>query len=672
MIGWAVALGLGAACLIPNGLVWIGTRSAMSCIQHDEAPRGPEIAWCGDAMRWFSFPARIPWTRTPATYRAEELRIRIAIGSYQNAIAGEPNRDARKRAAALMNEASTIVHTGSQRLAFEELGPAVGTPEPAQDALLAGDRDTLLSRPKDWLEWHQRLHALQASLLEGDFDRTLDIAKAYAAWSPREEDLRSAIGSILCLGGDSKGAFEMLVFQQNDRASRRYAAMSRNWGDVRTAILACAALAKVTPPPRPASTEAGQDDQREVRAPVRLRLTEDADNKLREAQESAAQMLQTSLPAGFRAPILAALLASGRDLPPETWADFATPRSADGEAPMLDLGTVNVLAWLDLPTDRPMAVGSVYRRAAAILIEAAKSAPEDVRPALESGAGALWIEGAKAYVRAADADAAVEMLGHAGPLVNMDPTTRALAEGIARYASGDAEGAHAALAKAPLDGAPKELHAALFTLLAETSGDWGPPNAEAARLAYEAAEETKSAALIAWARRVRFWAAPDSEPPASVRITDIDAMSGRVFLWPGLGYSNRTVSWHGVEDERLTLLANNLGVWSAALHAKPEDQRAFRYAFLRQRGDMPDSLVPYLAVAQATAGASGDPEVWLDAVMATDAPRFSMRAYAWARAQAARARGDKAAFKTWSDRHHTLAKYVGDEAKAELARYLGI
>ena len=192
--------------------------------------------------RWFSFPARVPWTRTPATYRAEELRIRIAIGNYQNAVAGQPNREARKRSTELMAQASTIVHTGSQRLAFEELGPAAGAPEPAQDALLAGDRDALLARPKEWGEWHQRLHTLQASLLEGDFPRTLDIAKHYATYDPREEDLRSALGAILCLGGETQRGLEMLVLQQNDRASRRYAAMSRNWGDVRTAILACAAL----------------------------------------------------------------------------------------------------------------------------------------------------------------------------------------------------------------------------------------------------------------------------------------------------------------------------------------------------------------------------------------------------------------------------------------------
>jgi hypothetical protein len=672
VIGWLVAAGLGASMLIPNALVAVGTRSAISCIRQFEEPRGPELPWCGDAMKWFSFPARVPWTRTPATYRAEELRIRIAIGNYQNAVAGTPNREARRRATALMAEASTIVHTGSQRLAFEELGPAAGSPEPAQDALLAGDRDTLLARAKEWGEWHQRLHTLQASMVEGDFARTLDIAKHYATYDPREEDLRAAIGTILCLGGETKRGLDMYVLQQDDRAKRRYAAMSRNWGDVRTAILACAALGKVAPPPRPTSNEAGQDDHREVRAPVRLRLVEDHDNRLREAQESAAQMLQTPLAPGHRAPILAALLASGRELAPEVWADFASARAEGGEPPILDLGTVNPLAWIDLPQDRPMAVGATYRKGAERLMVLAESAPDDVRPVLEFAAGALWIEGAKAYVRAADPDAAVEMLRRAAPLVNMDPTTRVLAEGIARYASGDAEGAHAALATATPDGADPELYAALLALRAETSGVWGPPSEDEALAAYEAAEETESAALIAWARRVRFWAAPWTEPPADVSIDRFDSMAGRFAMWPSLGYSNKGVQWGGIDDQRLTLLSVNLGVWSAALHAKPEDQRSFRYAFLRARGDMPDSVVPYLAIAQETAGPGGDPEVWLDTVMATDAPRFSMRAYAWSRAQAARARGDKPAYTTWSERFRTLAKLVGDEQKAELARYLGI
>ncbi len=231
-----------------------------------------------------------------------------------------------------------------------------------------------------------------------------------------------------------------------------------------------------------------------------------------------------------------------------------------------------------------------------------------------------------------------------------------------------------ALSRAPAPGAgdSPELSAALLTLWAEVSGDWGPPRRELAERAHAAAEKTKSAALRAWARRVRFWASPQAEPPADVSVASLDVMAGRFALWPSLGYANRTVQWGGEDDLRLSTLGRNLGVWSRARAASEPDKRAFRYALLRDRGDMPDALVPYLAVAAELAGEGGDVEVWLDAVMATDAPRFSMRTYAWARANAARSRGDRAAYGLWTERFRTLSKIVGDEQKAELARVLGI
>lgn len=671
-MGWAGAALLGAAMLVPSALVCVGTREATACFRAFEAPRGPELPWCGDAIGWYSFPARVPWTVTPATYRGEELRIRIAIGQYQNAVAGKPSRADREAAAARMQEAADIVRTGSQRLAFEELGPAVGAPDPAQDALLLGDRDTLLRRAKEWGEWHQRLHTLHAALLEGDVARAVDVARHYATFDPREEDLRSALGGLLCLGGDAPRGIEMLLHQQHDRASRRYAAMSRNWGDVRTALLACAALGKVPAPPRPATSEAGQDDQREARAPVRLRVDADHDHRLRDAQESAQQMLSNALPAGARAPILAALLASGHELSADVWTELARAHTEDGEPPLLDLGTVNVVAWLDVPAGRPIATGAVYRRGAEKLLALAEAAPEDERAALSSAAAALFIEGARAHVRAMEAEAALDLLGKAAPLARMDAATRGLAEALVRYATGDAEGAHRALSAAPIDAAPPELRAAALTLRAEVSGAWGPPSPGEATAAYEAAQKAGSAPLIAWARRVRLWAVPSAEPPADVRVARLDPMAGRFMLWPSLGYANPLVAWGGADDGRLATLERNLGVWSAALAASDEDRRAFRYAFLRHRGDMPDALVPYLAVAAQVAGEGGDPEVWLDAVMAVDAPRFSLRTYAWARAQAARARGDRKTHDEWMRRMGTLAKLTGDPERAELARFLGL
>ncbi len=718
LVGWLVVLAIGASTLIPNALVWFGTRRATACIKQFEAPRTAELPWCGDAMNWFSFPARVPWTVTPATYRAEELRVRIAMGHYQNAVAGTPNRAARATAAELVQQAATIVRTGSRRLAFEEIGPAVGAPDPGQEALLVGDRDLLLSRAKEWDGWHQRLHTLRAALLHGDLGYAVSIAKHYATYDPREEDLRTAVGVVLCLGDDGKRAMDMFVLQQNDRAARRYAAMSRNWGDVRTGLLACAAAKKITPPPRPASSEAGQDDHRIVRAPLRLRVVEDHDNRLREAQEASEQLLSGALPAGARAPVLASLLASGATFPIETWVNFATPHTEQEEPPLLDLGSVNVLSWMELPDDRPQAVGDVYRRGGEKLLEIAakadakqdssEAASPSVQPSvpaqakaqnaphgmpphgarvhadaieksantvlLEAAAGALFIEGARAFVRAGDAPSALRMVERATPFVKMDPVTAALAGGLIRYATADIEGAQRVLAAAPSPAPsdPPELSAALLTLRAETSGNWGPPSKELADIAFAAAQKTQSAALKVWARRVRFWANPNAEPPSFAKVASLDVMAGRFSIWPSLGYANSSVQWGTGDEQRLALFRENIGVWSLARRASEEDKRAFRYAVLRHRGDMPDAVVPYLAVASELAGKDGEPEVWLDAVMATDAPRFSMRAYAWARLNVAYGRGDRQSHAVWLKRFEFLATLIGTEDTAELARIVGI
>lgn len=668
-IGWAGAAALGAALLIPEALVCAGTREAVTCFRSFEAPRGPELPWCGDAIEWFEVPARAPWTLTRATYRAEELRIRIALGQYGNAIAGRPSRADRAAASVRVDEAATIARTGSQRLAFEDLGPAVGAPEPAQDALLLGDRDTLLRRAKEWSEWHQRLHALRAVLLEGDMPQVVDVARHYATFDPREEDLRSAIGAILCLGGDAGRGIEMLSHQQNDRATRRYAAMSRDWGDVRTALVACAALGRVPAPPAPSGGEAGQDDQREIRAPLRLRVMADHDNRLRAAQESAQQMLSSVLSPGARAPILAALLASGWEAAPAVWNDLARARVDEGEPPLLDLGPARVEAWLDVPADRPIAAGKTFLAGAERLLAIAEGAQEEDRAALTAAAGALLFEGARAHARAADAGSALELLDRAAPLARMDAATSALARALALYATGDVEGAHRALPDALVDGASPELRAAALVLRAEVSGAWGPPSRDEASAALSAAEKAGTAALIARARWVRLWAAPGDEPPAALDASRIDPMAARSAVWPSVGYASGPVVW---DEGRLAVLGRALGAWSAALAASDPDRRALRYAFLRHRGDMPDAMVPFLAVAARLAADAGEPEVWLDAVMALDASRISLRSYAWARAQAARGRGDRAAHAEWMRRLRALAKPWGDPERVELVRLLGI
>src|SRR5262249_3944172 len=138
----------------------------------------------------------------------------------------------------------------------------------------------------------------EAALVEGGLAPAVELARRYAEWDPRDEDVRVAVGSLLCLGGDEKRGLQFLETVQNDRARRRYAAIARNWGDVRALMVACAARAGIEPPPKPTSIEAGSGDPVVPRAVMRLRLTRAAAAKspkgavdLREAIETAKKLL---------------------------------------------------------------------------------------------------------------------------------------------------------------------------------------------------------------------------------------------------------------------------------------------------------------------------------------------------------------------------------------------
>jgi hypothetical protein len=120
-------------------------------------------------------------------------------------------------------------------------------------------------------------------------------------------------------------------------------------------------------------------------------------------------------------------------------------------------------------------------------------------------------------------------------------------------------------------------------------------------------------------------------------------------------------------------LALSLARWSAARAAPPDQRRAHRYAALRRRGDAPPALAAYMVVAGELLGErEGDAELWLDAFLAMDARRFSYRHYLFARAEAARWRGDAASASLWRRRYEALQALAAHPARAEVARYLGI
>jgi hypothetical protein len=465
-IGLAVIAGLAAvAFAAPYASVALGTRRAEACLERYRAARLPgERPDCGPEMRWFMTPSRILWTREAASYRGEELYARIAIANYVDASVGWPDRAALTRAAQDLGAAEGVVRDGSQRVSMEDLGPSVGSPNLKRAAVLAGDRATLLARADEWGDWHVRLHTLRAALIEGDVPLAIRWAKRYAEFDYRDEDLRAAMGALLCLGEDGKRGIELLTSMQHDRASRRYAAMARDWGDVRLLIVACAARAGVMPPPKPEAPEAGQGDKLEARAALRLRLIAsdeagatppasegapggariagDAPNDLAERDRQAVTWASDILAAGVqdpRARVALLALVVGSPYPPSPARTVELIPRGD-EPPLARPEAMTALDWLlEARGLRPIAPAPAIKRAAGRLGEMAAADGLDApsAAALRAASGALWVEAGKAMALAGEIDQALAAFDRGSADARWSKQALALARSSARALGGD-------------------------------------------------------------------------------------------------------------------------------------------------------------------------------------------------------------------------------------------
>ncbi|WP_438019665.1 hypothetical protein WMF18_11585 [Sorangium sp. So ce315] len=713
----AAAALLALALLGPFAMVRIGKRSAAACLASIEAPRGPALPDCRPGIRWFALPSRLPWTRAAASAHAEELGARAAVAGYIDAAVGRPERAALAEATGAVATAEATVAAGSGRVTLDALGPACGAPRLGREAARLGDRRTLLEQPDRWADWHVRVHALRAALAEGDLQRAIAIAMGYAAMDPRDEDLRTTIGAILCLGdgAEAKRGVELLTLNQNDRASKRHAGMARNWGEIRAVLVACAARAGVEPPPTPESPGAGVADAVEARLAQRARLA-GAGEGAAEAKLRAARAIRdllgsaAALAPGARRDLLAVVLAVDDTIDAAEAAALALPE-ADGDEPAageggaasdaasaapagaaaaLRAGSPLAIDWLpERGLARPVVAGSLRARAAARAAELAAgpqlSPPE--RDALRAAAGALALDAARELALEGDAPAAIDALDRLGSLApELAPEpARALARSSAWRLAGDRERALAPIERVDLAAAPPSLRAAVLLQRAELLASLGRrlDAARAAVLADEEAAERADVAVGAAAVRADLdlldararWTrlalarAPDAAPlrqgsPPARLPADLSA------AWPWVGFARPDAPWARADQPAFS---RALASWSAARDAPPTTRRALRYAALRRRGDAPPALVPYAALAAQLLGdGEGDAEVWLDAFLALDAGRFSLRHHAFARAEAARWRGDDSSAAAWQRRYDALRAVAADPARAEIARYLGL
>jgi len=692
---------LGAALVaivygVPKGMLAIGARRAAACLEEIEAPRGPALPDCRRALGWFDLPARAPWTAGAARARVEEIEVRSALSAYADAAVGRPDRGALDRATGGIERAERAVAAGSRRVSFEDLGPSAPAPRLGREAARLGDRRTLVNLADRWGEWYVRAHALRAALAEGEVRRAAEMAERYAGWDPRDEDLRTTVAALLCLEGDAKRGMEMLVLTQEGRAKHRYAAMARNWGEVRALMVACAARAGVAPPPRPESAEAGEDDAVEVRTVLAARLAAaqgDA-KRARQAAEAARDLLAATArrPEARLGLLVAALGAEGEGaLGAAAVAELARAREDEGEPPLAP-GPLLAADWLPAPgLDRPALPGADLVAGAervAALAEVAELGEAD-RARLREAAVALAFEVARAYAAAGDAAAAVAVIDRLG--AGAGELAAALGRSSAWALTGEptrALDALDALERAgQLAGAPAALRAAVHLQRAELLAGLGrrPEAARAAQAADEAIAEAAPrpappgappaphphALLEARARWTRLaLARPPAGTPLRPGVPAAMTATNDKDPFPWVGFADAAARWARPDQPALSVA---LARWDAARAAPPEARRAFRYAAMRRRGDAPPALAAYLLVGGELLGADeGDTEIWVDALIAVDARRFSYRQIALARAAAARWRGDAEAGAAWWRRYEALRAVATDPARAEIARYLGL
>jgi hypothetical protein len=687
---WALSFGLvaGLVASVPEAMLAIGTRKAQRCLAGYEAPRGPARPACGGEVEWMLLPARVPWTAHRARHRAEELSARIAALDYVDAAVGTPSLTSLAAAAEELERSTHVVAKGSQRLAMEELGGSIGAPDLGRDAELLGDRQALLARGEAWLDWRERLAALRATLVTGDTKRAEALAQRYADFDPRDEDVRTAVAAVLCMGDASARGLGMLDLVQNDRASRRYEGMARDFGEVRALIVACAARAGKAPPPLPDTREAGGLDAGEARAVLRVELaTAHGGAPAKAAIEAAIGLLEEPRTRGARAALLASVLAAGAELDPAETARLARPREGETDTPPSRLLARTALEWLaqDRPAlgdvdPRPLVEGATYAAAARLVqgLEARKGLDKAVASDLRSARGTLWLEAAAALGRQGDGEGAARAADEVADALAAGPIVRGLLRSNALLLTGDRERALAELAadttpaRAGDQDTEAQVRAAALVQRAELLGALGR-RGEAAEVVAAAERVARNVDPSLWARARWLEAALAPAREDAARAPSPEEITGGVALaW--VGFAN-PLSPHRelAPPEREALVNRALTLWSRAISSPAPSRRALRWAALGVRGDAPPWLGTHLALAGRLLGpGEGDAEVWLDAFAALDATRFSLRQYAFARAEAARLRGDPASAARWEERYRTLRAIASDSARAQMARHLDI
>ncbi len=595
-------------------------RSVGTCVSEHHLQ---SLEPCREGLRLLHLTKHLPYFRAVATAALEEFEVRAQNANVILHAAGTPDAGALRGAWSTYSDTADRLRKGTGQLSFELLGEPVGALDPGHMMMRTGALQELVQRARQFEAWDVRLAALRAAILTEGEEEVRGLGAYFASWDPREDELRSGLGAALCLRGEPARGLEFLRTIQNDRAERRYAAMSRDWGDIRLMILACATKANLTIPEAPFDATAGVNNA-EVAQSAFL-----ASRGKRLSPDTIAGLF-TEASSADDAQALAAVL--GVSVPVE--------RAASAEPPCPSPGSLTTAA------NQKRSVAAVARTDPHQWSTYLRTSSPTERRCLAAVIGRVAIDTGSAEdglafvleVEKSESDRAFTALLRARILRSMlrhDEATVALATAI---------------------DSPEANSVYRF-----------PATVELAELLLIAADLPRARSLFERADN----ALPNDLPdllPAYAWTTVASGAQTRCspdaeLRWVGFP-SFPSEQWSDVA------ICSNARWWYSSA-TPPVDQKQRRLEWLGFRGDAPPNLLLHLMAATNLADGV-DVETWLDTALGIDRDRFTLRGMALSRLEAAMARGDRRSQELWTKRYRSLLRWRDSATAAPMADHLGI
>jgi hypothetical protein len=607
----------------PDALLHVVKGRTRACFARIEEAGFEDCGKHAGALAWLQ---KIPWTARAAQLLAEESDARMAAMAYLDAAVGEPNADALH---ARFNELAPIearVLEGSGRIALDLLGPRITVPAPDTLAQQAGDRKGLLQGAEGWVHHYSRSHALDAALLEGDLEKTVALARRYFDTPSPAVRLRAA--ALACAGGAPADGMRVAAAVEEEYADGRKANYASNFGGARVVLEACAGLAKRPPPKIPSYGHAGGWDHRARLVARRLFAgcnAGDCARTIAAYDEQIRYLLSSGRAGPYRLELVALIAPALRDA--EEVQVLARPLK--GEPPLFERLPETIDDFVERAADAPFIPPAAWDGAADALEKLHADAKLVDSMRLQAVVGHA-LAGERAL-----ADRALARVTQEG--------MRARFGGAAALLGGDRNEARRRVELASVD------DAALMLMRAELR----MPDAAAARaVATRALELARQSGRHRLVERARWLLLALGEkvsdapvPPRVPRLGGTDARSPAA---------------------RARDLDDVLATWQSWLSSPPEARRRARWQAFRHGGDAPAAVAAYAFALGRLADRPEQIETWLDAALAQDVRRLSLRRYALARWQAAVWRGDDAAAERWRKRFLELAELAAAPRNADL------